>query len=534
MKKLQAMILSMALVLGMAAPLLAAGTARAEGKETTVHVHKILMDKDKMAAHDENKEYDPTTGVGDLATFFDDKTAKEIAGVYFLAVKDGDTSNVVVGGAVDTSKIDEYLKTAQTGDLKLGGVTEANGLALKLGEGTWKIYEVKEKSTYVGADKGLVALSKAVPVTLTLPYIYTTGAADEIHVYPKNTSDKPVVDKSVGTEGNKKLSADIGEDITWIITSTIPSDIKDYKQFKLGDTLSNALTFNAGSLSVKVKKDQAEATLAKDVNFTVEEPSAGNNNKLTVDFAGHTDALQAYAGGKVTLTFTTKLNANALMATDMINNAQVTFSHKPDGDGTTVELPEDPTPGDPSDPGDPNNDQPNPNRPRVYTGGKKFVKVEKGNTGKTLSGAEFLVMKDTNKYLVETDGVRSWAEADSIDAAKKLKGIVKLTSGPNGAFEIKGLKYGEKEGSQGNGSSQYSLVEITAPAGYALLTAPVTFTVDKDSYGNTAAAVAAQNVENVKLTIPQTGGIGTVIFTVVGLTLIGAALLAIKKRRSED
>ena len=51
-----------------------------------------------------------------------------------------------------------------------------------------------------------------------------------------------------------------------------------------------------------------------------------------------------------------------------------------------------------------------------------------------------------------------------------------------------------------------------------------------------ASPVAADplKVNNKKVTIPQTGGIGTVIFAVVGLGLMGFAAYAMKRNSKED
>ncbi|MGO0053885.1 LPXTG cell wall anchor domain-containing protein, partial [Streptococcus suis] len=43
-----------------------------------------------------------------------------------------------------------------------------------------------------------------------------------------------------------------------------------------------------------------------------------------------------------------------------------------------------------------------------------------------------------------------------------------------------------------------------------------------------------QRVVNKKVTIPQTGGIGTLVFTVVGLSAMVFAFIAMKKRQSEE
>ena len=114
--------------------------------------------------------------------------------------------------------------------------------------------------------------------------------------------------------------------------------------------------------------------------------------------------------------------------------------------------------------------------------------------------------------------------------------LVVLTPNSQGYMEITGLDFGV-----------YDLVEIEAPKGYAIPAdgQRFTFTVDKDSYSNlnlgaegmidssATDTTKAQRLVNKKVTIPQTGGIGTVIFTVVGVALMGGAVMAMKKNREE-
>lgn len=117
----------------------------------------------------------------------------------------------------------------------------------------------------------------------------------------------------------------------------------------------------------------------------------------------------------------------------------------------------------------------------------------------------------------------------------------KLVSDGQGRFEITGLKAGD-----------YELQEITAPVGYALNEGGIKFTVKDGTYkgdktkeikytvkdtdeGETLAKDGyGQRVDNRKLTIPQTGGIGTVIFTVVGIALMAGAFIAMRKRTAEE
>lgn len=76
----------------------------------------------------------------------------------------------------------------------------------------------------------------------------------------------------------------------------------------------------------------------------------------------------------------------------------------------------------------------------------------------------------------------------------------------------------------------YTLHETKAPAGYRQLTKPINVTIDKDNHS------VELTVDNSKSgwTLPQTGGIGTLFFTLIGLTLMGAALFAYIRRRKGE
>ena len=238
----------------------------------------------------------------------------------------------------------------------------------------------------------------------------------------------------------------------------------------------------------------------------------------------------------------------------------------------------------------------NPTSPKVVTGGKKFVKTnDKEKNSKELerlAGAEFYVKKTVDgedKYLVATapadekavktaktaldtavdkynkmdkktqeseEGQKAKADVDAKQKAynkavlanataytwgnKKDTNVVILTSDEQGRFEITGLEYGT-----------YKLEEKTAPKDYAKIS-DVKFTVAKGSYDGKNAkgdgpadkhiqynkdnkdANYGLQVINKKVTIPQTGGIGTIIFTAIGLAIMASAIIAIKKRQATE
>lgn len=105
-------------------------------------------------------------------------------------------------------------------------------------------------------------------------------------------------------------------------------------------------------------------------------------------------------------------------------------------------------------------------------------------------------------------------------------------------MEITGLDFGT-----------YNLHEIVAPKGYAIPAdgQKFEFTVNANSYNKltlegknstidstTTDKTQAQRLVNKKVTIPQTGGIGTIIFTAIGLAIMASAVIAIKKRQATE
>lgn len=239
---------------------------------------------------------------------------------------------------------------------------------------------------------------------------------------------------------------------------------------------------------------------------------------------------------------------------------------------------------------DKNNPKPlHPTSPEVVVGGRRFVKTEykDGNEAKRLTGASFYIKKSgqENKYLVAKDREEKEKETQTLEKAKteletkitkwnqltleeqekdkkllkeKIKSAqeafnaafktatiqytwtdkkeaTKFYSDNKGQFEVRGLAYGE-----------YELEEETPPTGYAKLSENPKFEIKKGSYKSdeteieynlataSATKVYAQQIKNRKITIPQTGGIGTVIFTVAGLAIMVGAGYVMVRRRNHD
>ena len=233
-----------------------------------------------------------------------------------------------------------------------------------------------------------------------------------------------------------------------------------------------------------------------------------------------------------------------------------------------------------------------PTNPKVVNGGRRFVKTDSEDTPNRLAGAEFYVKDSTGKkYLVAKSSTE--AEAESIDVSEKKKALdnavaaynklskeeqegkagetakaaidkaqdeynkafVKaaqayewkeateaptdaavLVSDSEGRLEITGLKYGD-----------YKLEEKKAPEGFAKLNGTVDFTVEEGSYDSKTAdgeldykqdkeegtKVFGKQIKNKLVSIPQTGGIGSIIFVVAGLLIMGLAGYKMKANKEQ-
>ncbi|MGT2828782.1 pilin N-terminal domain-containing protein [Streptococcus hillyeri] len=211
-----------------------------------------------------------------------------------------------------------------------------------------------------------------------------------------------------------------------------------------------------------------------------------------------------------------------------------------------------------------------PEEPKIVTGGQRFRKVDKVHDNKALKGAEFVVKNKAGKYLARKDATKRNEDQNQYDdAEKKYQDLVKVAStsngqelmaakeardnayktaksewkwveqekdayifisGENGYFHVSGLVY-----------EAYELVEIKAPTGYAKLITPISFVVGPGSMDGVEIEspekldIRLKIIDNKKITIPQTGGIGTIIFAVGGAAIMAAALYAyFKNNKDED
>ena len=341
-----------------------------------------------------------------------------------------------------------------------------------------------------------------------LSLLKVNGAGE---VTPTKKTDKPTLEKKVkdindstGEETGWQDSADydIGDKIPYKLTATM-GDLSNYDHYYLNfhDTMTH-LTLVEGSVEVKV----GEKTLAKDQYTVTWDADSKTMDVAIMDVKAH----GATNGTKVTVTYNATLDADAVLgSTGNPNTADLEYSNNPNNTGNGTTKPEE-TGKTPED------------KNIVFTYKVTANKVKENQ--QPLEGAEFELFKKAK------DG--SWIS----------KGKLAGTGDDQNVFEWKGLDDGD-----------YKIVETKTPSGYNTID-PIEFkitaehdtTADKPelktlSGGDvftgdvTTGAVSATIVNKSGSTLPETGGIGTTVFYVIGgMLMAAAAVLLITKKRMNN
>ena len=341
-------------------------------------------------------------------------------------------------------------------------------------------------------------------------------------------SDKPSIDKKItGSNGNDYgNSVEVGDTVNYEVTvNPIPSYTGSYPKFNVEDTLSAGLDFakdkdnNVINPIVKV----GNKALVKDTDYTV----SFEGRKLTVNFVvGSAYKLNDYASQILTITYAAKVNSDAVVFTGVnTNNAKLNYTNDSKVDG---------------------NDGSTEKKTYTYTfeiGGEAsgttgiITKTGKDkNNEKPLAGAVFGLYKSGENVTVNT------VATAANNAAYKT-----ATSDDAGQIKFSQLKEGT-----------YYLKELTAPEGYSVNTHVYTVVIDTTYNNDGTLATWSVKIDNDKTStftsnsegkwtseknntfivnttlsaLPSTGGIGTTIFTIAGcLIMVTAAGLFFASRK---
>lgn len=360
-------------------------------------------------------------------------------------------------------------------------------------------------------------------------------------------------DEGYGTGYNDVADWNIGDAVPFKLIGALPA-MSGYNTYKyvFHDTLSAGLTLNADSVEVYLA-ESANANLSSltpltaGKDYTLETSPAGSHCSFEVVFNDLTEVTIPEGSEYIIVAYTATLNESAVIGLDGNPNAvYLEFSNNPYDEEDTNTTPKDTV--------------------IVFTYELDTTKIDGGSA----DPENPTKLKDAQFVLLNSDGTK----VAKIDAANKFDGWVNLpagtgeggaityedwtaynttnpvilTSDDDGLFQVIGLDDGT-----------YKLREIQAPDGFNLLPNDVTVVITADTNncqdwsgtaaealrdlnvtangehgtGATDTGIAAITIANNKgATLPETGGMGTTVFYVLGgILAVGAGVLLVARRR---
>lgn len=367
--------------------------------------------------------------------------------------------------------------------------------------------------------------------------------------------EKTVKDRT-SDEYRKAADYNVGDEIPYKITVTVPQNITRLKKFEVTDTPTNLVDQVKDAdgndlISVQYKNGESLVAVPTDA-YTIDK--LGNGFKVTFVPAN----MAAYAGKQIVISYNAKLTANADMTTDgNSNKAKLEYSNKTDVSDADKDNPE--------------NNYKRSDETVVYTFQIQIVKkadVKENNKDIFLDGVTFDLYKLVGNDEKLPDGAveidSATANALKLPTAGEGKKWAKVKSNITTAN-------GGKANVDGLANGTYYLVETKTNKGYNLLQAPVkvelniaykttwtesleykgdvlvkhdvtkkveTFTKDGTQTGvtegdKTYGRHVTVIINRKGFNLPTTGGFGTLLFSGIGVLLVVAGvgvLLSLKKK----
>ena len=399
---------------------------------------------------------------------------------------------------------------------------------------------------------------------LTFPILKVVGPVQVVSKSSVPESDKAIVANPEASEdqrfdptkatsftnpagGNWNLSdvADFtaGTEAEFVLRGTISKNFDNYKSYKYAfkDNLGSGLEYVDNSVEVYIDQKRVDTEKYK-VEYVKNNPVDASpadryatGSTLSVTFADLKAAGMVpvvTANSVVIVKYKARVTAAVKPNSPIENESWVEYDKDPsfDGEGGTDPTPPGKTPKD---------------KVFIFNYTLKGNKIDKVEQTKTLQGAEFIVANaDKTKFLkrtgVEGNYTAEWTANE--DEAEKF------ISAGDGSFSVTGLDAGS-----------YFLKEKKAPTGYSLPqgeAAYFAFTIKaainekpdasdaeitrlelNNSPVNAPANLEVSlNVENSSFSeLPETGGIGTTIFIVIGGVIMAGSLGGlVLRRRSQN
>ena len=484
-KRILAMLMAMAMVLGMAVT-----ASAAEGFDIPVY----NVGDGATFRHAQLIEVDPTTETGWKFS------STEIANAYTGALSATATGTTTVE-QMAIWKLIKSIPGQETVPGMPAGVTAATD-----GEIAAALRAVKNLSTGVVWYDAKTVTAPGVyyidveeegydynPMAAYVSFQYNAGGVPT-DVLTSACVQAKIEDSDVHKENNNgDAVTEIGREVTYTIKTIVPFIAYDNtSDYVITDTISGAaykLTDNKMMVNVKVGESAAvpmEATLNTDKTSF----SLNLNAYAKADGRG-------YAGQDLVITYTaivTDMEVHNNVTTNSGDHSASTDNYLFAGTATLTKT---------DDAANEADRKPLANAQFVIKKGEQF--------------ATFTEIKDNNNNVTGYE-LSGWV--DSKDTATKV------TTGSDGKVTVMGL----------DNSEEYQFVEVVAPNGYSVNETPAeiiwdvtTKQVDETvgdvttTYTKTIATGTASMADTALAALPATGGIGTYIFTIAGIIIMAAA-----------
>lgn len=378
-------------------------------------------------------------------------------------------------------------------------VTSANGNTVTDGSGEilWEglpsgYYKITEQinvsGTAVSGSSYIVSLPMVDPAD-------PSQSINEIYMYPKNRGTQgPTIEKEPPAPVN-------GNVFSWTIKAEVPASLKSTQgkqEYVVTDTMANGLEY-ANNLKVFYENSGTVVELVP-ADYTVAGAVGGSSLQVTLNTTAYTKLAGAISGGMIDqdggkyilyLTYDTVVNLTEDELTNLSHNpqnkAKLDFTNS---DGNTYTDENDPIPID-------------------DFAGISVLKFDAADDTIVLEDAEFKIYT-----AIKTDGDGNTIGDPSAVLKDGRGNAIVLTTDSDGKASYVGI----------HTAGTYYLEETNVPTGYKKLTGVTNITITAANLSaNDVVEAEVANYRDNGFTLPQTGGIGTTVFIIIGIALIVVA-----------
>lgn len=452
-------------------------------------------DEETAWMYDVNVYPKNATSEGNVILKKEGSGSQPIPGVVFQLYKQ-EGSNWIAEGTTQTTDANGEIRFSNLtpGGYKVIEISAPNG------------YIVDGRPTYFTVTENNTVLQSGVPAAVPQSRASFSGSGTKtLTITVPNY--KPAIDK---ISRDRKYSAMPGQEIAFAITIRVPYNIADLKTFTLTDSMSPMVIAKDANGKDKIAVETAALTgnmtgLPTEC-YTVSLTSSRSVMTITFDPA----KLASCAGQDIYVYYTANIKANTPGQGVYTNTAELTYTTKLNDDGQETDT------GKLTD------------VEKIYNFDIDISKVAETSNGQALGGVEFMLYKadKTTPVSFYQHGVGSYFATTSTEDTTQT--ITTGTTGENlGKLNLSCLPAGT-----------YYLKEIKTADGYNLLSDMIeinlNFTVDESSgtpvykIGETTHpdnSVSVEVINKKGFTLPQTGGVGTLMFILIGGVLMAGGIV---------